>query len=300
MTTNTTFGIELEFTGITMKDAAEITKAYLHSTCGITVRGLASRIITDPQDREWTIDHDPSINASHNRQCELVTPVLTIEDLPTLKGLVEELKNVGAISSDELGCGLHLHIGSEGHTAQTLRNLANIMASHEDQLFKAFGVTKPDRTEHFCKKVDTRFLDKLNKTKPQTIKELADIWYQTQDCDFGRGNRYNATRYHALNLHALFCPHRFKTIEFRFGQFCKTSSMDWTTLEAFIRICLAMNNLAKTIKTASSKRQADWTSAYSFRCWLLRLGFIGDDTKAIRKFLLASFEGDSAWKRKAA
>ena len=76
--------------------------------------------------------------------------------------------------------------------------------------------------------------------------------------------------------------------------------MDWTTLEAFIRLCLAMNELAKTIKTASAKKQADWASAYSFRCWLLRLGFIDDDTKAIRKFLLATFEGDSAWRRKAA
>ncbi len=282
MTTNTTFGIELEFTGITMKDAAEITKAYLHSTCGITVRGLASCIITDQQDREWTIDHDSSINASHNRQCELVTPVLTIEDLPTLKGLVEVLKNVGAISSDELGCGLHLHIGSEGHNAQTLRNLVNIMASHEDQLFKAFGVTKPDRAEHFCKKVDTKFLKKLNKTKPQTIKELADIWYKTQCYDFGRDNIYNPTRYHALNLHALFCKYRYNTIEFRFGQFTEANSMDWTSLEAFIRICLAINELAKSVKTASAKPQQTENPRYAFRCFLLRLGFIGDDTKAVR------------------
>ena len=174
------------------------------------------------------------------------------------------------------------------------------MASHEDQLFKAFGVTKPDRTEHFCKKVDTRFLKKLNKTKPQTIEELADIWYKTQGYDFGMDNRYNATHYHALNLHALFCPCRFKAIEFRFGQFCETTSMDWTTLEAFIRICLAMNDLAKTIKTASSKPQQNDNPRYAFRCWLLSLGFIGGDAKAIRKFLLSSFEGDAFWRRKAA
>ena len=213
---------------------------------------------------------------------------------------MDELKNAGAISSDEFGCGLHLHIGSEGHTAQTLRNLTNIMASHEDQLFKAFGVTEPDRVGHFCKKVNERFLNKLNKTKPRTIEELADIWYDTQGRNSNKSDRYNGTRYHALNLHALFCPSRFGTIEFRFGQFKKETSMNWTVLEAFIRICLAMNELAKTIKTASVKPQQNDNPRYAFRCWLLRLGFIGDNTKAIRKFLLSSFEGDSAWRRKVA
>ena len=295
----TTFGIELEFAGITRKEAAEVLHSYLHSDKRIASRHFGY-VVTDQQGREWVIDNDPSILADYDQQNELVTPVLTTADLPILKGIVEELKKAGAISSDELGAGLHIHISGSGHTAQTLRNLTNIMASHEDQLFKAFGVTKPDRTEHFCKKVDTRFLEKLNETKPETITELADIWYKTQGYDFLREDRYNGTRYHALNLHALFCPYRFGTIEFRFGQWTKQTSMDWTVLEAFIRICLAINKLAKNVKTASAKRQADWTSAYSFRCWLLRLGFIGSDTKAIRGFLLANFAGDKAWKRLAA
>ena len=298
-TESTTFGIELEFTGITRRQAAEILHSYLHSDKRIAGRHFGY-VVTDQQGREWVIDNDPSILADYDQQNELVTPVLTTADLPILKGIVEELKKAGAISSDELGAGLHIHISGSGHTAQTLRNLTNIMASHEDQLFKAFGVTKPDRTEHFCKKVDTRFLEKLNETKPETITELADIWYKTQGYDFLREDRYNGTRYHALNLHALFCPYRFGTIEFRFGQWTKQTSMDWTVLEAFIRICLAMNKLAKNVKTASAKRQADWTSAYSFRCWLLRLGFIGSDTKSIRSFLLANFAGDKAWKRLAA
>ena len=260
----TTFGIELEFTGITRRKAAEIIKAYLHSNERIASHVLGL-VVYDQQGKEWKLEPDSSINASYECQCELVTPVLTETDLPTLKGIVEALKNAGAISSDELGCVLHLHLGSQGHTAQTLRNLVNIMAPHEEQLFKAFGVTKADRTEHFCKKVDTRFLRALNKTKPQIIEELADIWYDTQGRSSNRNDRYNSTRYHALNLHALFCPYRFNTIEFRFGQFCGTTSMDWTTLESFIRICLAMNELAKTIKTASAKPQQNDNPRYAFR-----------------------------------
>ena len=97
----------------------------------------------------------------------------------------------------------------------------------------------------------------------------------------------------------MFCPYRYNTIEFRYGQWTAQSSMDWTVFEAFIRICLAINELAKNLKTASPKPQADWTSAYSFRCWLLRLGFIGTETKDIRKYMLSNFEGDKAWKRAA-
>ena len=35
---------------------------------------------------------------------------------------------------------------------------------------------------------------------------------------------------------------------------------------------------------------------YAFRCFLLRLGFIGDEYKAVRKILLANLSGSSAFK----
>ena len=302
--TETTFGIELEFTGITRRTAAEILHSYLHSNEKIACH-VFSYIVIDQQGREWKIDQDPSITAEFDQQNELVTPVLTATDLPTLKGIIEALKNAGAASSDELGCGIHAHISGAGHTPKTIKNLVNIMAAHEDQLFKAFGVTKPDRTEHFCCKVDTRFLAKLNETskaamETMTMEQLADIWYKTQGCDFMRDDRYNPSRYHALNLHAFFCPDRYHTIEIRLGQFRPETSMSWTVLEAFIRICLAINNLAKNLKTASPKQQQNDNPRYAFRCWLLRLGFIGNDSKLIRKFLLTNFAGDGAWRNKAA
>ena len=255
----TTFGIELEFTGITRKQAAEILHSYLHSNEKIACH-VFSYIVIDQQGREWKIDQDPSITAEFDQQNELVTPVLTTADLPTLKGIIEAFKNAGAVSSDELGAGIHIHLGGQGHTPKTIKNLVNIMASHEDQLFKAFGVTKPDRTEHFCSRVDKRFLKKLNETskamlETMTMEQLADIWYKTQGCDFMRDDRYNPSRYHALNLHAFFCPDRYHTIEIRLGQFTKETSMSWTVLEAFIRICLAINELAKNVNQQAQNRK---------------------------------------------
>ena len=191
-----------------------------------------------------------------------------------------------------------MHISSEGHTPQTLRNLVNIFAAHEDQLFKAFVVTDK-RLKRYCKKTEEGFLKVLNKQKTMTFEQFADIWYETNGNAGLRDDRYNSSRYHALNLHSLFDPNRYKTIELRLGQWTEETSFNWVVLESFIQIGLAMNNLALTVKTASAKRQKDWTSAYSFRCWLLRLGFIGDSTKEARKFLLQSFEGEKAWRRVA-
>ena len=297
--TPTTFGIELEMTGISRKAVSELVYNYLQSKEEIEIYCRDTFKIIDQQGRKWSVDYDGSIHGDSKEQVELVTPILTMEDLPLLKGLIETLKAAGAKSSDKLGCGLHIHVGSHGHTAKSIRNLVNIMAAHEDQLFKAFEVTARDRVGHYCKKVNENFLKKLNEQKPATLDKLADLWYKSQGYDFMRDDKYNGSRYHALNLHALFNPLGYTTIEFRFGQFTEETSMDWTVLEAFIRICLAINDLAKSVKTASFKKQQDDNPAYAFRCWLLRLGFIGEETKAARKFLLKNFSGDKAWRKAA-
>ena len=39
-----------------------------------------------------------------------------------------------------VGAGVHIHIGANGHTPQTLRNLANIMASHEQLIADALKI----------------------------------------------------------------------------------------------------------------------------------------------------------------
>ena len=299
-TTGNTFGIELEMTGISRKKVSKLVYNYLQSKEKIENYGMDTFKIIDRQGRKWSIDYDGSIHGTVQEQVELVTPILTMEDLPLLKGLIETLKAAGTKSTDKLGCGLHLHIGGQGHTARSIKNLTNIMAAHEDQLFKAFGVTERDRVGHYCKKVEDRFLKPLNEKKPDTLDKLADLWYETQGYNFMRNSKYNGSRYHALNLHALFNPLGYTTIEFRFGQFTEANNLEWIVMESFIRICLAMSDLAKELKTASSKKQQNDNPAYAFRCWLLRLGFIGDETKAVRAFLLKNFAGDKAWRRAAA
>lgn len=63
--------------------------------------------------------------------------------------------------------------------------------------------------------------------------------------------------------------------------------------ERFIgRIC----TMARTQKRVQAKNKMVKNEKYAFRCFLLRLGYIGDDSKADRKYLLRNLDGNSAFK----
>ena len=94
-------------------------------------------------------------------------------------------RHAGAKSDASRGCGVHIHIGANGHTAQTLRNLANIMASHESLIAEALDLDHR-RMSRYCRTVDPRFLEQVNKKKPTTMTQLADIWYTSHGANYGR------------------------------------------------------------------------------------------------------------------
>ncbi len=58
---------------------------------------------------------------------------------------------------------------------------------------------------------------------------------------------------------------------------------------------LCKTTLAKKRVTAKEK-DVEGNTKYAMRCFLLSLGFIGDEYKAARKILLSKLEGNSSWK----
>jgi len=61
-------------------------------------------------------------------------------------------------------------------------------------------------------------------------------------------------------------------------------------IEALCR--MAINQKRVTAKAVKSENEK-----YDFRCFLLRLGFIGDDHKAFRRYYLRNLSGNAAFKR---
>lgn len=53
---------------------------------------------------------------------------------------------------------------------------------------------------------------------------------------------------------------------------------------------------ARTAKRVTMKEKNVENEKYAFRCFLLRLGFIGDEYKATRRVLLKNLTGNGAWK----
>lgn len=297
-----TIGVEVEMNGITRAKAAQVAAEFFgtrrhENTAGRN--GYCTYSAWDSNGREWKFQKDVSIAGPDNEKCELVTPILNYSDIETLQELIRRLRKAGAKSDATRGCGVHIHIGANGHTAQTLRNLANIMASHESLLASALKLDSR-RMNHYCRTVDQRFLATLNAKRPTSMVQLADIWYGTQNANYGRDQHYNDSRYHMLNLHATFTK---GTIEFRLFQFDapangKKNGLHAGQLKAYIQLCLALSQMAKDAKSASSKPQQTENPKYAMRTWLLRLGFIGTEFETARKIFTERLNGDGAFRNR--
>ena len=295
-----TIGIEVEMNSITRQKAARVAAEFFGTgryeyTAGRN--GYETWSAWDEQGREWKMQKDVSIAGPDSQKCELVTPILTYGDIETLQELIRRLRKAGAKSDYTRGCGVHIHIGAKGHTPQTLRNLANIMASHESLLKDALALDEY-RVGRYCRPVDENFLKEVNKKKPKTMAKLADIWYTSQGEGYGRGQHYNGSRYHMLNLHATFTK---GTVEFRLFQFDapadgKLNGLHAGQLKSHIQLCLALSQMAKEVRSASAKPQQNENPKYAMRTWLLRLGFIGEEFATARDILTRRLSGDAAFR----
>ena len=291
------FGIEIEMTGITREKAAEAIAEYFGTESFYIGTYYKTYGAKDRQGRTWKATYDSSIiaqkksggrtvQAADEYKCEIVSPILTYEDMADLQEMVRRLRHSGAFVNSQ--CGIHIHVDASRYTPQTLRNLVNIIASKEDILYKALRID-PARMR-WCKKTNERLIEAINRKKPQTMEALKDIWYAGSTR--GRDEHYNDTRYHGLNLHSTFTK---GTVEFRLFN----STTHAGEIKAYIQFCLAVSHQALTQKKASARKTVTDNEKYAFRCWMLRLGLSGDEFKTCRLHFLKHLEGNSAWRNAA-
>ncbi len=67
-------------------------------------------------------------------------------------------------------------------------------------------------------------------------------------------------------------------------------------ISAYAHFTGKLIGMAKTQKRVTAKEKETDNDKYAFRCFLLRLGFIGDEYKAARKILLKNLTGSGAFK----
>lgn len=293
---STRFGIEIEFTGITRREAAEVVAKYFNAEVVEIGTYYDAKEVKQSDGRKWKIMSDGSLRcqrkvreiikeASPLYSVELVSPILTYkEDMANLQELVRLLRKAGVFTNSS--CGIHIHLDGANHTVRSLRNFINIIASKNDLFYKALQI-EPNRMR-YCKKLDERLVEKLNKKKPKTMSQFADLWYEGY---YGiREIHYHDSRYHFLNLHSFFTGTH--TVELRGFN----SELHAGKVRSYVVLALALNHQALTQKQASSKKPQIENEKFAMRTYLNRVGLIGEEFKNCREHLTKALSGSSAWR----
>jgi hypothetical protein len=281
------FGIEIETIGQTR----EVVARAIQSVVGGEVRHVGTPFCYDPwkvidrRGRTWQVMADASLNARKEYQAEIVSPILHYEDIAELQEVVRAVRRSGARSDES--AGIHIHVDAARFDARAVTNLVKIFHKQEALIQHALGIS-PNRLSTFCKSIDPRFLERLERDRPRTMDELNAAWYGMY-CP--HPHRYDRSRYHGLNLNPIW---GIGTIEFRLFN----STTHAGKIKAYIQFVLAISAKALKAKGASSKRREfnPATAKYDFRVFLLNLGLVGDEFKTARFHLLSLLEGSAAWK----
>ena len=292
------FGVEVEMTGITRKQAAQALAAYFGTEPRHGSDHYDSWYVTDTDGKEWRLMYDSSIEtekrdengythiASRLYAVEMVTPKLTYAELPKLQECVRQVRHAGAKVNRT--CGIHVHVDAANHNRQSLKNLIGIMYSKADILFNALKVN-PERVEAYCKKVREPMLQKarrLSSEETTDLTQLEQIWYEG---NVSKTQHYNWTRYYALNLHSVFYR---GTVEWR----CFNSTLHAGKVAAYVNLCLAISAQAIAQRSTVMRKTHSDNELFTFRVWLVRLGLNADEFKHTRDHLLANLDGDRAWR----
>jgi len=131
------YGIEIE----TVKRTREQIAWAIHSVVGGHVRHIGAPTCYDPWEvedllgRKWKVVNDASLtNVPSNLRAEIVSPVLTYNDLEQLQEVVRAIRRAGGKINKQ--CGIHIHIDAEPFDGRKLGNLVKVVYKQEPQSAK--------------------------------------------------------------------------------------------------------------------------------------------------------------------
>lgn len=303
------FGIEIEMNHIGRDKAAEIVAKHYGTIASVHYAGEGYRTwkCLDRYGRTWKFMTDSSIagyRMNPDTVCEMVTPICYYDqDMEDICTIIRELRAAKAISNPDQGCGVHIHIGIGDHNGRTLRNLANLFASHEELLINSIGIdpTRYDDWDGFCKRIDRDFLKRINGAKkPESIHDIQCAWYDTTDphklanCI---GTHYHRSRYRMLNYHSLGKG----TIEFRMFQFDnptadRKNGLHAGMIKSYVQLALVLSQQALESRSISCNPVQMENQKFAMRTWMNRMGMIGEEFKTAHEIFGRKLTGDAAFR----
>lgn len=292
-----TVGVEVEGYGMTREQVAKAVQEILNQEYGTNYVSyydgshLGNYVALEDNGRKWNVCSDASLSSS-NGTFELVTPILHYADIELFQKILRHLREKGARSDSQHGCGVHIHVGLKNDeypsTPKSIRALTNIVKNHERLIVKAIKMDN-ERYTGYAKGINPRLVDELNKKKPTTWNALKKIHYDTLG---GNSNsHYSGCRYYFLNLHAIWDK---GTVEFRCFEFQGNLHAGW--MKAWIQLCMALVSYSKIVSYARPHEVYDTNEKWAMKNWLNNLGLIGDEFETCRVLFLRRLQGDASQK----
>jgi hypothetical protein len=289
------FGTEIEFTGLSLPQAARAVAAALGLPVDANGECAAIRFaggsygtyeVTLADGRKWLLMTDGSVTGSRaGFGGELVSPILTWDDMDMVQAAVRALRTAGA--KVDSTCGQHVHVDGAGFNGrpQGLVNLVNLVARQDNLLRTALGVL--DARNQWCSPMNTTRLTAI-RTAPTSIRGLNQAWFDGSYTPNPKAvhGKYHHSRYHGLNLYSFFYR---GTVEFRWFN----STLHAGEVKA--HICLALSLVAHALSASSIRADA---RAYPHTkghtgTWLKRMGLDGDEFRNVRMHLTKRLPGRS-------
>ena len=139
-------------------------------------------------------------------------------------------------------------IGTEGHNGVTLRNLVNILAAKERLIVKVM-----DRSDEVF--IPRAIVEAINAVRLSTVD---DFLTAAKTAGYIKWSGIEITK---------------ENITFRWF----AATLNPEAIQAYIQFVFAVNKMALTQKHSTPREVETANEKYSFRTWLLRLGFIGEE-----------------------
>jgi len=295
------FGIEIETTMISRREAC----IAIQSVTGGTVTTSYGHKVTLEDGRSWKAVSDGSIRSPNGHAAEIVSPILTDDDMNDVQEIVRALRRAGARVNES--CGIHIHVDAGGSgeagrglpstlgafshdgkdAAKTIRNLVKLCYKNDELIGAALGISASRRSQ-WCQPVEGDFVDSISGDRNLTLDRMNVRWYGYRN---NYPNHYDSSRYAGLNLHNVWYR---GTVEFRWFD----ATLHAGVVKSYIQLCRCLTAKAINARSCSSTKTPLRTASakYDFRCLLLSLGMIGDEYKTARLHLLKNLTGSAAWK----
>lgn len=280
------FGVELEIVGIERLAALMAIRLVVDGQITADSSG-----VTAPDGRTWKVVRDASLSDASGRACEVVSPILTWDDMDTMQAITRALRAAGGRVNHT--CGMHVHVDGAAFkdSPAKVRNLMALAHRWEPVAVSIANVLR--NRQGYCRTLDTALVDRFRALRPRNLTDVAGAWYGNGQTS---GAHYDQSRYRWINVHALFDK---GTIEFRLFN----GTLHAGHVKANILFALGMAACALSARSISFKGRTETRTLADGRRPALTVNdrrmfvvhvlcLVGDEFKVYRKHMYKFIGGE--------